>query len=148
MKAMKRVEHSVVIQAPLEQVFAYTSDYRKWPEWYRSVGEATPTTQATRGNGTRYAYKARMTGMWASVETEIHDFEENRGWMGVGTKGLPHRTHWIFEPFGSGTEFTHAVEYKVPVPLLGPLFEALLEPEWKKILSSSLDNLQRHFQTP
>ena len=145
---MIRVEQSVVIHAPLEQVFAYVSDYRKWPEWYTGVGEATPTTQATRGNRARYAYKARMMGMWATVETEIHDFEENRGWTGVGTKGLPHRTRWVFEPLDTGTRFTHAVESKVPVPLLGPLFEALLKPEWKKILSSSLDNLQRHFQTP
>ncbi|MFO7697169.1 MAG: SRPBCC family protein [Anaerolineae bacterium] len=145
---MKPVEHSVVVQAPLEQVFAYTSDYRKWPEWYTGVGEATPTTQTTRGNGTRYAYKARMMGMWAAVETEIHDFEENRGWTGVGTKGLPHRTHWTFEPLGTGTRFTHAVECTVPVPLLGPLLEGLLRPEWERILSSSLTNLQRHFQSP
>lgn len=140
---MKRIEHRVVIQTPLEQVFAYTSNYRKWPEWYTGAGEATATTQATRGDGTRYAYKARMMVIWASVKTEIHDFEENRGWMGVGTKGLPHRTHWIFEPLGSGTKVTYAAECTVPVPLLGPLVEAQLEPEWKKILGS-----QRHFQTP
>jgi uncharacterized membrane protein len=145
---MKRVEHSVVIQAPVDRVFAYASDYRKWPEWYEGVSEFIPTTQVTRGSGTRYAYKARMMGMWAAVETEIHDFVQDRGWTGVGTKGVPHRTHWIFEPLGTGTKFTHAVEYKVPVPLLGPLFDALLKPEWKKILGKSLDNLQRHFQTP
>jgi uncharacterized membrane protein len=143
---MKRVEHSVVIQSPVDKVFAYASDYRQWPEWYEGVSEFKPTTQLTRGNGTRYAYKARMMGMRATVETEIHDFAQDRGWTGVGTKGLPHRTYWIFEPLGTDTRFTHALEYKVPVPLLGPLFDALLEREWKKILSKSLDNLKRHFE--
>jgi len=114
---MTRIEHSVVIQASVEEVFRYAADYQRWQEWY--VG----------------------------VETEIHDFKQNRGWTGIATKGMPHRTAWMFEPVGSATRFTHVVEGHVPVPLFGSLFDSLfLKPQWDRIVKTSLNNLGRHFR--
>jgi coenzyme Q-binding protein COQ10 len=143
---MIRVEHSIIIQAPVEQVFSYAADYRKWPEWYEGVSDVTTTTAVTVGNDARYAYRVRVMTVSAVVETEIHDFVQNRGWTGVSTKGIPHRTTWIFEPIGPATRFTHAVEGHMPVPLLGSLFDSMfLEPQWNKIVKNSLNNLKQHF---
>ncbi len=36
-RSMIRIEHSTIIQAPVEQVFGYAADYRKWREWYEGV---------------------------------------------------------------------------------------------------------------
>jgi len=59
-------------------VFAFASEWRTWPDWFEGVSDFRPTTEVLRGNGARYAYRARlMPGIWASVETEIHDFEED-----------------------------------------------------------------------
>ncbi len=143
---MIRVEHSIVIQAPVDRVFSYAADYQKWPEWYAGVSEVKTTTAATKGNKARYAYRVRVMGIPAGVETEIHDYVENSGWTGVGTKGLPHRTTWIFEPVGSATRFTHVVEGHVPVPLLGSLIDSLfLKPQWDRIVETSLGKLNQHF---
>ena len=143
---MIRVEHSTIIQAPVEQVFSYAADYRKWPEWYEGVSDVTTTTVVTEGNKARYAYRVRVLAVSASVETEIHDFVQNRGWTGVSTRGIPHRTTWIFEAIGPATRFTHAVEGHVPVPLLGALFDSMfLEPQWHKIVKNSLNKLKQHF---
>ncbi len=76
---MIRIEHSTIIQAPVEQVFSYAADYRKWPEWYEGVSDITPTTAVTEGNNARYAYRVCVMAISAGVETEIHDFVQNRG---------------------------------------------------------------------
>jgi len=143
---MTRIEHSVIIQAPVEQVFSYAADYQKWTEWFEGVSDFKATTPVTQGNGARYAYKARLMGVPASVETEIHDFVYNGGWTGVATKGMPHRTHWVFKPVGDGTKFTYALEYHLPVPLLGSLLDSLfMKPQWDRIIQKSLNNLRQHF---
>jgi len=64
---MTHIEQSVIIPAPVEQVFSYAADYRTWTEWLQGVSEFKATTAITQGNGARYAYKARVIGL--SVNT-------------------------------------------------------------------------------
>ena len=145
---MTNIEASVDIAAPIEEVFAFASDWKHWEDWWEGVSDFRPTTQVTQGNGARYAYKARMMGVSASVETEIHEFVPNRGWKGVSTKGIPHRTHCIFEQVGDCTKFTYALEYDLRVPLLGSMLDSLfMKPQWNRIIRESLDNLKQHFLT-
>jgi len=147
--SMTWVVSSVEIAAPVQDVFAYASDWQRWEEWWVGVSGFRPTTGVTRGNGTRYAYKAWLAGVGVEVETEIHDFVENVGWRGVVTRGAPHATRWVFEPAGAGTRFTYVLEYRLPVPLLGPLLDALLvRPGWQRRLDRSLANLKARFEPP
>ena len=142
---MTRIERTVVIQAPVERVFSYTADHQKWAEWFESVSDVKATTGVTQGNGARYAYRVRVMTVSARVETEIHDYVQNRGWTGLSTRGLPHRTRWIFEPIGSATRFTYIVEGHLPIPLIGSLCDSLfLQPQWEKIVQHSLNNLKQH----
>ena len=143
---MARIEQAIVIPAPLEDVFAFASDYRKWGDWFEGVSEFTPITTITEGNGARYAYKARLLGISVGVETEIHDFRRNEGWKGVATKGVAAQTFWTFRPEGDGTRFTYALEYDLPIPLLGPLVDSMfMKRQWKRIIAKSLENLNRQF---
>ena len=146
---MTHIEGSILISAPQQQVFAYASDWRTWSDWFQGVSDFRPLTEIQRGNGARYAYHARVFGFRASVETEITQFREDHGWTGVGRRGLPHTTHWLFESVGAGTRFTFAQEYHVPVPVLGSLLDAaFLRREWRRIIDASLANLRRHFEAP
>jgi hypothetical protein len=138
---MIRIEQSVVLQAPVDQVFRYAADHQKWSEGYEGVSNVKTTTGAAESNKVRYAYTVRVMGFPAEVETDIHDFSQNRGWTGIATKGLPHSTTWISEPFGTGTRLTRVVEGHVPVPLVGSLLDSLfLRPQWDKIVKTSLEN--------
>ena len=144
---MTRVESSVDVPAPLAEVFAYASDWRKWEEWWEGVSDFKPTTKLTRGNGTRYAYKAWIAGITLNLETEIHDFAENVGWTGIVTKGPPHKTQWVFEGKGDLTRLTYILEYTLPVPMLGPPLDSLLmRPGWRRRLEKSLRNLRVYFE--
>jgi hypothetical protein len=145
--AMRRIEANIDIDAPVSDVFTFASDWRRWEDWWEGVRKFRPTTKVTRGNGTRYAYKARLAGVPVSVETEIHEFRENLGWKGISTKGPPHRTQWVFEARGEKTRFTYILEYDLPWPLLGPILDSLLmRPGWQRILGHSLRNLKIHFE--
>lgn len=144
---MTRVEASVDIRAPLADVFAYASDWRKWDEWWEGVSGFQPTSEPTRGDGARYAYKTRIAGVRTNIETEIHDFAENVGWTGIVVKGPPHKTKWVFEGKGDLTRFTYILEYTLPVPILGPLLDSLLmRPGWRRRLEKSLQNLRVFFE--
>jgi len=144
---MTRVEASVDVRAPLADVFAYASDWRKWEDWWEGVSDFKPTTELTRGNGTRYAYKAWIAGITLNLETEIHEFTENVGWTGVVIKGPPHRTQWVFEARGDVTRLTYILDYRLPIPVLGPLLDSLLmRPGWRRRLEKSLQNLRVFFE--
>jgi len=143
---MTRIEDSVILDVPVHAAFEYASDWRRWAEWFEGVSDFRPTSEVTRGTGARYAYRAWLMGVPASVETEVREFVEDQGWTGVATRGLPHRTHWRFEAQGASTRFTYALEYELPVPLLGAVLDALvMKRQWRRIIGRSLSNLRRHF---
>ncbi len=139
---MTRVENSITINTALEEVFSYASDWRKWHLWFEGVSSFVPLTKTSDGNGTRYAYQARMFCFSVALETRIQNFESNKGWKGISTKGPPHITYWIFEPVDDGTRFTYCLEYEFPIPVLGKIIDRMiLKPQWERIIRRSLQNL-------
>jgi hypothetical protein len=145
---MTRIEASAIIPGAPDAVFRYASDWQKWAEWFEGVSDFQPTTEIVRGNGARYAYKARLLWFEARVETEITEFVEGRGWKGIARKGIPHTTYWLFEPVDAHTRFTYAQEYRIPIPVVGGLLDvAFLRKQWRRIIATSLGNLRQHFET-
>jgi uncharacterized membrane protein len=143
---MTRIVRSIIIPAPIDEVFRYASDYRTWADWFAGVSDVKASTAISQGNGARYAYKVRMMGVSAPVETEIHDFVTNSGWRGISTRGVTHKTFWTFKQVEQGTELTYSLEYQLPVPLLGSLLDSLLmRPQWEKFIEKALKNLRQHF---
>ena len=140
---MTVISKSISIDAPINTVFEYASNYKKWQDWFEGVSSFKPTTDSHRGNGTRYAYKAKMMGLTVGIETEIHDFVQNKGWSGKATKGMPHQTFWKFESINEGTKFTYALEYDLNFPLIGKWIDkTFIKPQWDKIIERSLQNLR------
>ena len=144
---MTRIEASILVPAPLEEVFQYASDWQRWSDWFEGVSDFRPTTDKVRCDGARYAYKAHLLGLRMSVETEIKNFVEGRGWEGVARKGMPHRTEWRFESGGAHTHFTYVLEYQIPVPVVGSLLDRFfMKRQWRRLIAASLGNLRRHFE--
>jgi len=144
---LTKVEASAEINKPVNEVFAYASDWKHWSEWREGVYDLKPTTTIERGSGARYSYKAWVAGMKINLETEIHSFKENEGWKGVVQKGLPHKMQWVFEGKPNKTKLTFILEYSPPFFLIGPLLDFfILRPGWQKLLDKSLSNLKKHFE--
>jgi uncharacterized membrane protein len=141
---MGEIKRSIKIEAPINEVFRFASDYQKWPEFFVGVSDVRLATEATRGDGARFIYKVRALGMKFTVGTEFNEFKENEGWIGKSFKGLEHQTQWIFKKSNGNTEFTFIQRHKLPLYLGGKLVEKMfIQPEWIKIIENSLRNLKR-----
>jgi coenzyme Q-binding protein COQ10 len=144
---MARVNTSIFIEAPVEEVFQFAIDWQKWEDWFVGVSGFRMTNPKEFGNGSRFSYKTKMLGLSVKVETEINNFVLNQGWTGKATKGMPHQTHWLFEAENSGTRFSYTLEYKLPLGFLGKFIDKyVMEPQWGKIIGTSLENLEKIFR--
>jgi uncharacterized membrane protein len=144
---LTKVEATVEINKPVNEVFEYASDWRNWNEWREGVYELKPTTSVERGNGARYSYKAWVAGMKINLETEIHSFKENVGWNGIVHKGLPHKIQLLFEGTLGKTKVTYKIEYDPPWFFIGPILDFLiLRRGWQRLLNKSLDNLKNYLE--
>jgi len=137
---MTEIKRSINIEAPVNKVFEYTSDYLRWPEFFEGVSNFEPISEIIYGKGTKFIYKAKMLGIKVTVGTEILQFKENEGWIGKSFKGTEHKTQWIFEKLNGNTEFTYILSYKFP---LGRCIDKkFMQPAWIKIIEKSLQNLK------
>lgn len=144
---MTHISRSVFIEAPVSRVFAYASEWSSWEEWFEGVSGFRPLSEVEKGNGAKYAYRAKMMGISVPVDAEVHDFRQDEGWVATGKKGMPYTAKWTFRQKDGGTEFTYALDYTLSIPLIGDFLDRkFLIPEWENILEKSLSNLKATFE--
>ena len=137
---MTRIERSIVIEAPVEKVFAFVSDLDNFikaqpPEMKMEVLSRDEGPQRVG-----FTVKARVKigdQVW-EVEVETTEFVENervsmRQTGGAMKKMLMTDT---FEPADGGTKWTAIVEYELPYSLLGKLIDKL---KFRKDMEKSSD---------
>ncbi|MFH1195425.1 MAG: SRPBCC family protein [bacterium] len=137
---MTEIKRSINIEAPVNKVFEYASDFLKWSEFFEGVSDFKPITEITHGNGTKLIYKAKMLGIKVTVGTELQQFKVNEGWIGKSFKGTEHKTQWIFKMSNGNTEVTYILNYKFPMGRF--LDKKFMQPAWIKIIENSLQNLK------
>jgi len=141
---MNEIKRSIKIEAPVNKVFEYASNYLKWPEFFEGVSDVKSITETTRGDGSKFIYKVKVLGMNFTVGTEFQEFKEDEGWKGKSFKGIEHRTQWIFKKSNGNTEFTFIQSYKYPWYLGGKFIDnKFVYPSWIKIIENSLQNVKR-----
>jgi len=141
---MTEIKKSILINAPINKVFDFASNYLKWQEFFDGISDIRPITDITDDNGARFLYKVQLMGMKVSVGTEFQQFKRNEGWIGQSFKGLDAQTQWIFNESGGKTELTYIQRYKLPFYMGGNLIDKkFITPQWIKIIEESLNNLKR-----
>ena len=141
---MAAIKQTIKINAPVEKVFQYVSNYQNWPFFYEGISNVKSITDETHATGSKFVYKIKVIGMQFPVGTEFTDFKENEGWIGKSFKGVEHRTQWNFRGIDGVTEFTHGVSYQLPWYYGGQLFDNLLmKSAWSNAIEKSLQRLKR-----
>jgi uncharacterized membrane protein len=141
---MNEIQRSIKIEAPVNKVFEYASNYLNWQEFFEGLSDVKPITEITHSNGAKFIYKVKVLGMKVIVGTEFQQFKENEGWIGKSFKGIEHQTQWIFGKSNSHTEFTFIQRYKFPWYFGGKFIDKMFaQPEWVKIIEHSLQNVKR-----
>jgi uncharacterized membrane protein len=133
-------ENSIVIQAPLGEVFAYVSDPRKFPDWVNGMIEVRNLIGA--GEGAQYEWTFQMVGMQFRGQSVVVNYVENEcaAYQSIGMI----ESLWtnIVDPQDGGTKLTMKLEYAIPTPVLGKLAERLILRRNKRGLDASLMNAQ------
>jgi len=141
---MAEITRTIEINAPADKVFEYVANYQNWSEFYEGLSDVKPVTEDTFSTGSKFIYKTRSAGMTFTVGTEFRDFVKDEGWTGKSFKGVKHQTKWIFKDLEGKTEFTHGVNYHLPLLFGGKLLDNLvLKSSYEKTIEKSLENVKR-----
>ena len=139
-----RIEHSVEIERPPEEVFSFVADPRNDERWTPAVEETRKTSDGPLGAGTTFESVFRLLGRRFEATFEIAEYEPNRKVvLGSATSGPLQLTGTrSVEAVPGGTQFTIRVEgrsggfFGVAEPVFARLAERPL-----KVALANLKNL-------
>lgn len=122
-----RIEHSVEIARPVEQVFAYTSDPENDPAWAGAKTDVRRISEGPTVTGSSHRETVSFLGRRIDHTVEVADLEPNTSITWRDEQGpAPGTVVYAYERVGDGTRFT----LRLDVGLDGLL--ALAEPLVKR----------------
>jgi uncharacterized membrane protein len=129
-----RVEESIEINRPLQEVFNYVSDVDNYPRWMAHVLEVRKDTPGPPQQSDRFTVAIKSVGRRFETPYERSPYEANRCYTdrAIGGPVPNHRWHCTFEDVPRGTRLTRTVDAK-PGGLL-----KLLEPLQKRAAGRQL----------
>src|SRR5260221_3146386 len=93
------------INAPVEKVFVYVPDFRKFAEWQEGVIESTQTPDGTTAKGTKFTAGRTLLGQRLEAGGEVTEFEPNKKCTFKTTSGpIKFNMMQTFEPAGGGAK--------------------------------------------
>ena len=144
---MIRIEHSIVIDRPLDDVFAYLAAPWNMSEWQEAVLDATAIGDDPIGADTRVRVRRRFMGQIITLVLETTEFKPNERFSFASESGPIALSGTVaVSPHGQGTSvlFTVSGEASGLFMLAGPFIEQIVRQETvdnaaslKKILESS-----------
>ena len=131
---MARNEASVVINRPPQEIFAYMTDVRSWPEWNMGILEAEQTSEGPMGVGTTLRGVSQFLGLRGEWTSEVTEYEPNRKWGQKIAQGpMSVEQSCTMEPVEGGTRLTWGGEgeyggfFRLAEPILVRMFQRQLE---------------------
>jgi ribosome-associated toxin RatA of RatAB toxin-antitoxin module len=138
---MAKVESSVVINAPLEDVFACAKNIEVFPEFMPDVKSVKILEKSDDGNHTISEFVAIVKEFRATIKWTEDDIWDPQAHTCKFTlvKG-DFKTYdglWTFEEVSGGTNFTSVIEYEYDIPLIGPMITTLVN----RKMQENVDNM-------
>lgn len=101
---MSKIERTLTIHRPVEEVFAYMCDVEHGPSYISGQREAHKTSTGPMGIGTTFVTSS--TYLRRSATFEITDYEPDRRLAWQAMSGARATTTWTFQPSGPSTRIT------------------------------------------
>ena len=143
---MSKLEKSITINAPVEKIFNYFSDRTHLPEIWPSLVEITDIKPLPNG-GCTFHWTYKMAGMRLSGTTEDTEYVANQRIVGKTKGGIDSIQTWTFQSEDIGTKVTFTVDYKIPIPVLGKVAEAVIVKMNEHEGRTLLENLKAIMET-
>lgn len=103
---MKTIEYSVIIQKPVEEVFAFIEDLNQRPVWETGVIEAKVVSGEYSKPGAIFEITSKVLGTKMKTVAEVLEYRKNETVICKATKPFPHEVSNIYEAVDGDTKFT------------------------------------------
>ena len=130
---------SIVIDRPVETVFAYVTDVTNDPAWHTDVLEAQKTSEGPIGVGTVWHARFKPAMGISEGDMRVVTFEPGRKQVMTGDVGPMHPTlTYVLEPSNGGTKFTRHVQISVSgwMKIMSPMMGMMLPKQNKGFLAN------------
>lgn len=122
---MARVEHSVIVNAPIEKVWDVAARASGLPNWFANVTDVsyvhdTPVPDA------EMKLKYNVSGLNMDITARVGDFSEPTHLVMHLSGGINGTSTLDFLPSGNGTKVTQVFEYTLPGGGLGAIADKLI----------------------
>src|SRR5262249_39266880 len=144
---MATIGISIVINRPLEDVFAFLSNPENSPKWSSGGSEVKITSTGPIGVGTTYRTVRTVLGRRIESENEFTAYEPNRSYATKSTSGpVPVESQVSFERVEGGTRVTGTLvgEPGGFFKLAEPLLVSMIKRQFEADLANLKDLMEAH----
>ncbi len=142
------LDETIKVNRPLNEVFAYVSDFSRVEEWDPAVARATRLTDGAPGVDSEY--RIEMNAGF-SLDYRVVEFEENtRMLMDVESRFFTAREEILFSESGNGTQVRYIANFDFPLPLatINRLYPKAMDRIGKRAMAGLEDALNDNFAAP
>ena len=137
---MATFENTVMIRRPIEDVFAFLSDFENIPKWNYAIVETRKVSEGAVGVGTIY-HQVRSVPSRSEESFEVTAYNpprqlEIRGQLGP----FPSRLSYALDAIAEGTRVTNSVELELRGP--GRLLGRVAVPRVQDAVAANLSKLK------
>lgn len=137
---MLKVETTVQIERPSDEVFAYISNFENNPKWQSGQLEARFTSEGPLRVGSTYDQVAKFLGRKVVNTFEVLEYEPNRKVKASSISGsFPITFTRMVEPHDDGTEVTAIIEgdasgfFRLAEPLLARMVQRSVDADYQNL---------------
>ncbi len=142
---MLKIEMSVVINRPLEEVFAFVSDIEKMEQWVGELQESKNISAGPLGVGTTFTHVVGFLGRRFEQNHKVTEYERNRKLRFGATSGpIRSEIDITFESIEGGTKVTFGGGGEVGglFKLAEPLLQRMFKRQWQNNIANLKDLLE------
>ena len=136
------IKASIIINKPVDEVFAYVTDVKTWPRWEAGLLKAEQTSDGPLNVGTTFRGMNQVLGQRMEWTSEVTNYIPSKSWgQKIVSKNWATEESLTFEPFqGKTTKFTLFSELEMG-GLLG-LFAPFVARRMQKQIEKNLVRLK------
>ncbi len=127
---LAEVKADILIDAPIERVFARIARHDRCEDWLVFVTQASYTTQQTSGAGTAAHHRGEVAGRKMEWDGEIVEWVKNEKIVWRATSGTPKKMKMIavnrVTPEDGKSRYGLKISYEMPYGFLGRFMDAIL----------------------
>ncbi len=138
---MAKIEKTILINAPVEKVFAFMAKPENLPEIWPSLQEVR-NVQPLPNGGHAYDWTYKMAGIHVEGHAEWIEFVKNERIVDKNKSNIPSTFVWTYRPEGGGTRVSVSVDYSIPSAILGKLAEPVVHKMNEHEAETILTNLK------